>query len=105
MSATPMKGETAGTEIGYAKPRQEAGAMIRNSETLGCSVSARLKVQWELEREKEYSMYMITEGRPLKYAGAPQMLFSVVKNSAAMKNHTAAVVKNQRLRWYSAEQI
>jgi len=57
MSATPMKGETAGTEIGYAKPRQEAGAMIRNSETLGCSVSARLKVQWELEREGIQYLY------------------------------------------------
>jgi len=66
MSATPMKGEAARTEIGYANPRQEARAMITNSKTLGCSIITRLKVQRELER-KEHSIYMITEGRPLKY--------------------------------------
>ena len=112
---------------------------------------------WHHGRE-EHSIYMITEGRPLKYLdfyvskpyldvsrrkihffyvwhprwecpipklgrrqiawslnqgiqskrynkpapGTPQVQFSLVKNSAAMKNHTAAVIKNE-LPWKSAE--
>jgi hypothetical protein len=56
MSATPMKGETTRTEIGYANPRQEARPMITNGKTLGFPIITCLKVQWELER-KEHCTY------------------------------------------------